>query len=437
MLDEAIFRDTSRESSESDRSSRDRQRHRKKIREAMRGKLPEIIAEESIIGRDKGKIIKVPIRGIKEYRFVYGSNGPGAGQAQGEGDPKPGDVIGKRDSKGLGQRDKLGDQPGVDYYETDVTLEELTEMLFEELELPDMEKKALRVMFAERDSRHKGYRHIGIPARLSKKRTAIEHTKRKMASGFTEFAKEFPESLNDEEYQGFKNLYADFPDILYQIESWYFPDNEHPGRWVLRFAFSEKDTRFNHMKPDIVTESNAVVVCIMDTSGSMDTMKKYIARVFFFLLYRFVITKYRMVEIVFVAHHTEGREVTEEEFFHKGESGGTFISSGYERALEIIADRYNRELWNIYAFHCSDGDNFESDNPKAITLAGKLCEIANLFGYGEIKPVGTRTYESSMINIFSNALKKFNNYHACMIEKPEDIWSVFKEFMTHDSKKGE
>ena len=100
----------------------------------------------------------------------------------------------------------------------------------------------------------------------------------------------------------------------------------------------------------------------MDTSGSMDTMKKYLARSFFFLLYQFICTKYRNVEIVFIAHHTEANEVTEEEFFHKGESGGTFISSGYNKALEIIQERYHPSLWNIYAFHCSDGDNFDSDN---------------------------------------------------------------------------
>ena len=437
MLDEAIFRDTSRESSESDRSSRDRQRHRQKIREAIKKKLPEIFADESIIGKEKGKIIKVPIRGIKEYRFIYGSNGPGTGQGQEDGDTKPGDVIGKKDGKGQGKGDKAGDQSGVDYYETDVTLEELEEILFEELELPDLEKKALRVMFAERDSRHKGYRHVGIQARLSKKRTAIEHIKRKTASGFTEFAKKFPESVNNEEYRDLKIRYADYPDILNQIESWYLPDREHPDRWVLRFVFSEKDTRFNHMRPDIVVESNAVVMCIMDTSGSMDEMKKYIARVFFYLLHRFITTKYRMVDVIFIAHHTEARVVTEEEFFHKGESGGTFISSGYEKALEVIADLYNPELWNIYAFHCSDGDNFESDNSKAILLAKKICEVANLFGYGEIKPAGGGSHESSMINIFSGALKGFNNYHACKIYKSEDIWPVFKEFMTHDRNKGE
>ena len=82
---------------------------------------------------------------------------------------------------------------------------------------------------------------------------------------------------------------------------------------------------------DTREESNAVVLCIMDTSGSMDTMKKYLARSFFFLLYQFISTRYQNVEIVFIAHHTEAKEVTEDEFFHKGESGGTFISSGYSK----------------------------------------------------------------------------------------------------------
>ena len=116
-------------------------------------------------------------------------------------------------------------------------------------------------------------------------------------------------------------------------------------------------------------ESNAVVVCIMDTSGSMDRLKKYLARSFFFLLYQFLCTKYKAVEIVFIAHHTQAKEVTEEEFFHKGESGGTLISSGYKKALDVIQQRYHPDHWNIYAFHCSDGDNFESDNEEAMKAA--------------------------------------------------------------------
>ena len=187
---------------------------------------------------------------------------------------------------------------------------------------------------------------------------------------------------------------------------------------------------FRHLITDTKKESNAVVLCVMDTSGSMDTMKKYLARSFFFLLYQFIVTKYRNVEIVFIAHHTEANEVTEEEFFHKGESGGTFISSGYQKALDIIASRYHPSLWNLYAFHCSDGDNFDSDNPAALRAAKELADVCNLFGYGEIKPLGSRYYESSMLNIFRRL--EADNFQTVLIERKEDIWPSFKAFLAKD-----
>ncbi|MGH7290918.1 MAG: DUF444 family protein, partial [Myxococcota bacterium] len=176
--------------------------------------------------------------------------------------------------------------------------------------------------------------------------------------------------------------------------------------------------------------SNAVVICIMDTSGSMDTLKKYLARCFFFLLYQFIRSKYRNVEIVFIAHHTDAREVTEEEFFHKGESGGTLISSGYTTALEIIAERYHPTLWNVYAFHCSDGDNFDTDNPTALRAAHELSDVCNLFGYGEIKPLGSRSYESSMLNVFRRL--EADNFQTVLIERKEDVWPSFKALLAKD-----
>jgi sporulation protein YhbH len=302
-------------------------------------------------------------------------------------------VIGKGQAEGQGQ-DQAGDQPGVDYYETDVTLEELITIMFEDLELPDMERKALREVMSERLSKRKGYRKAGIRIRLDKKRTAVARIKRRLAV-----------------------------------------QNREAGEWDEdeRFPFHQDDMIYRHTVEDIRPESNAVVVCIMDTSGSMDTMKKYLARSFFFMLYQFVSAKYRNVKIVFVAHHTEGREVTEEEFFYKGESGGTFISSGYNKALEIIQERYHPTLWNVYAFHCSDGDNFESDNPAAIKAAKELCDVCNLFGYGEIKPLGSRYYESSMLNIFRRL--EADNFQTVLIERKEDIWPSFKAFLAREKPK--
>src|ERR671923_1632236 len=121
---DSIFRPySSSDSLRSDRSAGDRQRHRQKVRESIRDNIVDLVAEESIIGKDKDKIIKVPIRGIKEYRFIYGENAPGVGQ--GDGNSQPGQVLGRSQGEQGQGEEKAGDQPGVDYYETDVTLEEL------------------------------------------------------------------------------------------------------------------------------------------------------------------------------------------------------------------------------------------------------------------------------------------------------------------------
>ena len=229
----------------SDRSAGDRLRHRQKVREAIRNNIADIIAEESIIGKDKNRIIKVPIRGVKEYRFIYGDNAAGVGQG-GDGEPKPGDVVGEgKDGKGAQQ---AGDRPGIDYYETDVSLDELIDLMFEDLELPDIERKRLRQIEVERQFRHKGFRRKGIRVRLDKKRTARSRVKRKKAS------------------------------IKHHV------GDPTPNR----FPFHVDDLRYHHTVTDTRNESNAVVLCIMDTSGSMDTMKKYLARSFFFLLYQFL-----------------------------------------------------------------------------------------------------------------------------------------------------
>src|SRR5436189_5416229 len=109
-------------------------------------------------------------------------------------------------------------------------------------------------------------------------------------------------------------------------------------------------------------------MALMDVSGSMGEFKKYIARSFFFWMVRFLRTKYDNVDIVFISHHTEAREVTEEQFFTQGESGGTVVSSAYQLALDIIKLSYPPADWNIYPFHFSDGDNYLSDNDEAVVL---------------------------------------------------------------------
>ncbi len=385
-----VFRSYTPSSQRSDRSASDRLRHRQKIKDSIRHNIADIISEESIIGRDKDKIIKIPIRSVKEYRFIYGDNA--AGVSQGNGEQKPGDVVDKGDPNQQAQGEGPGDQPGVDAFETDVSLEELINIMFDDLELPELEKKALKQVLSEHAFKRKGYRRAGIRPRLDKKKSAKNRIRRKIAASRSR-------------------------DIDFDAED-------------QRFPFHKDDLNYHHIVRDIQEESNAVIFCIMDTSGSMGTVKKYLARSFYFLLYQFVRQKYVNVEVVFIAHHTDAKEVTEDEFFHKVESGGTYISSGYTRALEIIDQRYHPSLWNIYAFHCSDGDNFYSDNDKALQAAEDLCKVCNLFGYGEIKPSGSAYYSGSMMEVFGKLT--FENFRAILIEKKEDLWDGFKKFLSGD-----
>ncbi len=389
---ESIFREYSESASQrSDRSAGDRLRHRQKVRRAIRENIADIVSEESIIGQSRDKIIKVPIRGIKEYQFVYGKNNPQAGQ--GDGETEPGQVIGKADEQ-QGQQGPggAGGEPGVDYYETDVTLEELIDIMFEDLELPELERKRLREIPAERHSRRKGYRKVGIRAHLDKKQTAKQRIRRRIG---TRKARETTDG------------------------------EEEP-----RFPFHRDDLTYRRLRPRNEPQSNAVVMCIMDTSASMDTLKKYLARSFFFLLYQFVRTRYRNVEVVFIAHDVQAREVTEEEFFSKGESGGTMISSGYQKALDVVSERYHPSLWNVYAFHCSDGDNWAEDDEDAVKAARELCRTANLFGYGEIKPRQGGAFESSMFETFDEITEP--NFEKLVMNQREDIWPSFRTLLSRE-----
>jgi uncharacterized protein len=384
-----------------DRSAEDRRRHRQLIEDSIKKNITDIIAEESIIGQSKDKKIKIPIKGIKEYQFVYGKNKPGTGS--GDGSEKRGDKIGSDEmQKGKGQGDGgAGNEEGEDIYETEVTIEELLNYLFEDLNLPFLERKKFNELETEKVYKRLGYQRKGIHPRLAKKRSMIEKIKRQKA--YERGKKENPGAYAQQEKE--------------------------------RFPFKEDDLRYFRLREETKKESNAVVICIMDTSGSMDIRRKYLARSFYFLLYQFVKLKYVKIDIVFIAHSTTAKEVSEDDFFHKGESGGTYISSGYEKALDIIEKRYNPAVWNIYAFHCSDGDNWTEDNEKAIKMAGELCRVCNLFGYGEI----IQGYYQNTSKIYNEYRSKINdsNFAVVTIRRKEDIVPALKKLLDREREAAE
>jgi len=354
----------------------DQTRHQQKVREAIRQNLPDLVTDESIILSDGKQIVKVPIRSLDEYHFRYNYN-KRKHVGQGHGNSKVGDVVGVDPSSaaGPGQGEGAGDQPGDDYYEAEINLEELENMLFEELELPDLKEKQ-KNRRPSREIVFNDVRKKGLMSNIDKKRTILENLRRNAANG----------------YPGIRGISPD-------------------------------DLRFKTWNEVQKPHSNALIIAMMDTSGSMGTFEKYIARSFFFWMVRFLRTKYEHVEIVFIAHHTEAKEVSEDEFFTRGESGGTICSSAYMKALEIIDSRYPPSHYNIYPFHFSDGDNLTSDNERCVQCIEQLIDRCNMFGYGEVNQYNR---SSTLMSAYRNIRNPKFQY--CIIREKGEVYKALKTF---------
>ncbi|MBX6396294.1 MAG: DUF444 family protein, partial [Alicyclobacillaceae bacterium] len=188
---------------------------------------------------------------------------------------------------------------------------------------------------------------------------------------------------------------------------------------------SPDDLRYKTWEDTEQPRSNAVVLAMMDISGSMGVFEKYVARTFFFWTVRFLRTKYQKVDIVFIAHHTEAKVVSETEFFTKGESGGTICSSAYQLALDLVEKEYPVRRWNVYPIHFSDGDNLSSDNDRCVQLVNQLIERCNIFGYGEVNQY-QRT--STLMGAFRNIHDP--KFRSILIREKGDIYKALKTFFS-------
>ena len=355
----------------------DQLRHMDKVKEAVQNNLPDLISEESIILSNGKDVIKIPIRSLDEYKIRYNSD-KSKHVGQGNGDSQLGDVVaggGESGKSGSGKGIQAGEKPGQDYNETEVSMAEIEEALFKELELPNMEQKEHAKITAEKIE-FNDIRKKGLIGNIDKKRTILTAFKRNALNGKA------------------------------QIN-----------------PIHNDDIRFKTWNDVKKPESKAVVLAMMDTSGSMGTFEKYIARSFFFWMTKFLRSKYETVEIEFIAHHTEAKIVTEEDFFTKGESGGTRCSSVYEKALELIELKYNPIQYNIYPFHFSDGENMSSDNEKCITLVNRIMDVSNMFGYGEVNAYNR--FSTLMSSYKKIEHPKFRYY---ILKEKRDIYHALKSF---------
>lgn len=360
----------------------DQKRHKEKVKEAIKKKLPELISEESIIMSNGKDVIKIPVRSLNEYKIRYNYN-KNKHVGQGDGDSQIGDVVAKdgdQQQKGQGGENQAGDQPGQDYYETEVSFAELEEEFFQHLELPNLESKE-KDQIVHVEPEFKDLRKTGLTGNIDKRRTLIEALRRNAKDGKTSFQPIYPDDL--------------------RFKTW-------------------EDVK----KPD----SKAVVLAMMDTSGSMGLWEKYMARSFFFWTTRFLRQKYETVDIEFIAHHTEAKIVTEDEFFSKGESGGTICSSAYRKALELIGQKYSPSRYNIYPIHFSDGDNLTSDNKNCVKLVNELMNYSNMFAYGEVNQYNRHSTLMSVYYKIDDP--KFRHY---VLRRKADVFYAMKKIFKKDT----
>ena len=250
----------------------DQERHKDRVKEAIRKNLGSIVSNEAIILSDGKRTVKVPIKALDEYKFRFNYQ-KAKHVGQGDGKTRVGDVIGRESRPGSGSGSgQAGQDAGADYYEAEVNIDEIAALIFEDLQLPYLEEKAKKAV-QSRKTQFNEIRRTGVIANLDKRRMILENIRRNAREGK-----------------------ARFGDI------------------------KKEDLRFKTWEEVMRYESNAVVIAMIDVSGSMGEFKKYIARSFYFWTVRFLRTKYDNVEIVFISHHTEAREVSEEQFFTQGES---------------------------------------------------------------------------------------------------------------------
>lgn len=367
------------------RGQRDSQRHQKKIREAIKQNLHHIIAEEAIITTDGKRTTKVPVKYLDSYHFKHGMPKDQVGHGEGDvGDVlKPGKVPGQQGG------DKAGEAPGVDIYETEISLEELTNMMLEDLELPWLESKNKREIITK-EVVFTDLRKKGVMANWAKRRTVMENIKRNAVEGGV----------------------AKFKDL------------------------KNDDMRYRTWEEKIERHSNAVVYLMMDRSGSMDDHKRYLCKATFWWICRFLERRYDNVEVVFIAHDAEAKVVPEKDFFSISNDGGTMCSSAYELAWRDIKESRPADIWNVYCFHFSDGDNFGDDNTRCANFVKEMLNRVNMFAYGEVSWENSNwTHESGLIK----TLDAIDHPHlmTCVLHQKSDVMKALEKFLKHDIEQAE
>ena len=305
---------------------------------------------------------------------------------------------------------------GEDDFTFTLTKEEFMDLFFEDLALPRLLRTHIASTLQYR-TRRAGYNHDGTPHNLAVLRTMRGALGRRMA-------------LTKAPHRELQALQKELDALLAQDDGTSEAVAELQRRIdalkmrIDKVAFLDPiDLRFRNRTKVPEPSSQAVMFCVMDVSGSMDQERKDLAKRFFILLYLFLTRHYEKIEIVFIRHHTQASEVSEDEFFHSTESGGTVVSSALVLLDQIIRARYPVADWNIYVAQASDGDNFGDDGGNCRNLlADKILPLVRYFAYVQVVEE-----EQSLWEEYSRLAPLFPHFAMRKVSAPGDIYPVFRD----------
>jgi uncharacterized sporulation protein YeaH/YhbH (DUF444 family) len=303
------------------------------------------------------------------------------------------------------------------------------DLFFEDLELPDLVKLNLKQILSFKP-RRAGFAASGAPTNINVGRTMRNSHGRRIAlrrpkqAEVDEIARQIAELEAKQASAAVRERITALREELERIE-----------RRRRRIAYVDPvDIRFNRFDPQPVPNANAVMFCLMDVSGSMGEREKDLAKRFFVLLHLFLTRRYERIEVVFIRHTHQAKEVDEQTFFYHTESGGTVVSTALEEMHRIIQERYPAAEWNIYAAQASDGDNFATDSERCIELLDrKLMRLCQYFAYVEIIDereshiFGSTENGTSLWRAYNAVDGKWPNFQMRRIAAPADIYPVFRE----------
>ena len=402
------------------KSTVNRQRFLRRYKKQIKKAISEQISERSITDIDGGESVSIPTRDISEPTFRNDQGGVREGVFPGNKEFARGDRIKRPPGGGGGGRGRRASDSGEgeDDFSFEISKDEYLDMLFDDLELPNLQKNQLRRMTKSKTVRA-GFTNDGVPANINVVRSLRSALSRRVAMGAEprRMLREAEAELEALE----KKADADELKLL-QLRQ----EVDHLRARLKRIPFIDTfDLRFNNYVQRPEPTSQAVMFCLMDVSGSMDQETKDIAKRFYILLYLFLTRSYRDVDVVYIRHHTQAKEVDEEEFFYSRETGGTIVSSALELTRDIIAQRYPPTDWNIYAAQASDGDNWNDDSPVCERILEKqLLPQLRYYAYVEI----TRREHQGLWAHYENLLKSHDNFAMRHIREHQDIYPVFREF---------